>query len=309
MTDMANFIIRNLVNEDGGAQISDYGAHVMSWAPTGAFPVLSTPDTVPFRKGEFIDGGIPVVFPWFNQGFERGRLTDRFPRHGFARTRFWRPAAGDASDQAGPDPTGPNRLSSGRRMRYTLDSADVPDDLLARCIGGFAPGSAFRAAYDVRAGHELAVTLTVRNTGSVPFTFEAALHTYLRVGDATRVRLEGLGNSAYLDATLPGFRDPGFPTRTQPRSPVVFTACGVDRVYYAGNGLLLRDDAWNRSIAIERTGATQTVVWNPGAERSEWQKFVCVESAAIRELAVTLEPGESHALGQTLRTLRTPCGC
>ena len=297
MTDMANFIIRNLINEDGGAQISDYGAHVMSWTPTGGFPVLWTPAAVPFREGEFIDGGIPVVFPWFNQGFERGRLTDRFPRHGFARTSFWRPAADDV-----PDPADPNRLSSDRRMRYTLDSADVPADLLARCTGGFAPGSAFRAAYDVRAGHELAVTLTVRNTGSVPFTFEAALHTYLRVGDATRVRLEGLGNSAYLDATLPGFREPGFPTRTQPRSPVVFTASGVDRVYYAGNGLLLRDDAWNRSIAIERTGATQTVVWNPGAERSEWREFVCVESAAIRELAVTLEPGESHALGQTLRT-------
>ena len=51
------------------------------------------------------------------------------------------------------------------------------------------------------------------------------------------------------------------------------------------------------------------MVWNPAepygvlvndSVNEEWRRFVCCEAAACREHAVRLEPGESHALTQTL---------
>src|SRR6478735_5794118 len=46
----------------------------------------------------------------------------------------------------------------------------------------------------------LRMTLTVDNTGSAPWTFAAALHTYLRVHEIAEVRLEGLLGANRWDA-------------------------------------------------------------------------------------------------------------
>ena len=67
-----------------------------------------------------------------------------------------------------------------------------------------------------------------------------------------------------------------------------------------------------RVIRIGKTGSPQTVVWNPGeqggnaiahAKTGEWRGFVAVEAAACRDRIVTLSPGESYMLSQSIAVM------
>ena len=84
---ITSFTIRNVANEDGAAQISDFGAHVLSWTPAGGHPAVWQPKAV--YLGKPIRGGVPVVLPWFALGFEHGEIAGKKPKHGFARTTVW----------------------------------------------------------------------------------------------------------------------------------------------------------------------------------------------------------------------------
>ena len=60
------FTIRDIVNEDATASVSDYGAHVLSWAPAGEQAVVWRPKAIYLKEGTAIRGGVPIIFPWFN---------------------------------------------------------------------------------------------------------------------------------------------------------------------------------------------------------------------------------------------------
>lgn len=282
-------ILRTLVNDDASATVSDYGAHLIAWTPrTTNASVLWQPHAMPLVEGTAMRAGVPLVFPWFNGGYEHGAMTAKKPKHGIARVSFWKADAATLND---------------RHIRYTLDSADLDADTLAQMISG--PDSRFTATFDIDAGDMLTMALTVTNTGDVPIAYEAALHTYFRVGDATRASVIGLTGARYLDAT----RD-GFPECVQDDDAMAFTGEVLDRIYYSESEVQLRDEAFGRTIVIGKSGSPQTVVWNPGEvggnaladlDEGEWRDFVCVEAAANREHAVSVAPGSSHTLSQTLR--------
>ncbi|PLS26350.1 D-hexose-6-phosphate mutarotase [Bifidobacterium parmae] len=282
----ASFTIRDLVNADGSASISDYGAHVLRWAPQGQSDVVWRPHAIHLYEGKAIRGGVPVIFPWFNSGFDPANTAAKTPKHGFARSSFWHPVDGSVTD---------------RHVEYVLDSGEIDDATLAQFVGNDAPR--FHASYTVDAGESITMALTVTNDGDAEFSYEAALHTYLAVGDVTRAHVVGLDGADYLDTTLPGF-----PVRTQ-SGDVTFDGTMVDRIYLTDAPLELHDDAADRTILSSSQGATATVVWNPGEEAGnaigdletgEWRGFVCVEAAANRDRMITLRPGESHTLSQTL---------
>lgn len=85
----STFTIRDIVNEDATASVSDYGAHVLSWAPAGEQTVVWRPKAIHLKEGTAIRGGVPIIFPWFNSGFEGGHVASKKPKHGFARNSFW----------------------------------------------------------------------------------------------------------------------------------------------------------------------------------------------------------------------------
>ena len=70
---ITTFTIRNVANEDGAAQISDFGAHVLSRTPAGGHPAVWQPKAV--YLGEPIRGGVPVVLPWFALGSSMAKST------------------------------------------------------------------------------------------------------------------------------------------------------------------------------------------------------------------------------------------
>lgn len=261
--------------------VSDYGAHVTRWAPADLGDLLYLSSTAHFAEGKAIRGGVPICFPWFADG----PTGDRRPAHGFARITPWRRRSHKVRESTGV-----------LEAEYELTQDDLDEQ--ARASFPFA----FTALFDVAlAPSHSRFTLRVTNHDDEPFTFEAALHTYLRVSDIGAVRVDGLDGASYIDKTA----DRAVRTQSGP----VLLGEEVDRIYESTADVVVRDDDLGRAIRVRGLGAPHTVVWNPGPEKGEaaadigdgeWRWFVCVESAATGDRAVTLHPGARHELEQQI---------
>jgi glucose-6-phosphate 1-epimerase len=254
------------------------GAHLTGWQPAGEQPVLFLSERSAFEPGKAIRGGVPIIFPWF--GARTATLdsprTDG-PSHGFARTALWELAFAAI---AGDD------------LHLTLTLA--PNDA-SRALGY----DHFQLAYQLILGSELRMSLTVANPGTAPLHFEEALHTYLRVGDARRVRISGLSDTDYIDKT------DGFKRKHQIETTLTLTG-ETDRPYLNTEQTVALDDpVLKRGIAVSKSGSRTTVVWNPWLELSAklsdmspdgWQTMTCIETANAADNALTLQPGAQHTM-------------
>lgn len=257
-------------------EIYDHGAHLVSWVPAGREPVLWMSGRSQFEPGAPIRGGVPICWPWFGAGL----TGDRTPAHGVARTTAWRLLETTEA---------PEHVSA----RYRLTDDDVD-----------AFGSPFLAEYTVTAGECLDLALTITNAGDVPITMEEALHAYIRVGDVTRIRIDGLDGAAYLDRAPDA--TPGWHRQD---GPLTFTG-ETDRIYRSTGDITVVDAELNREITIARTGSADAVVWNPWVAKSaamsdfgddEWPTTVCVEGANVVQDAIVVQPGQSHTLCYAMR--------
>ncbi len=146
----------------------------------------------------------------------------------------------------------------------------------------------------------LTVRLSIRNQGQAPFSFTAALHTYLRVNNLDATTLQGLEAAGFEDS-----RDGS--ARAAEGEPVRFRS-EVDRLYPAcAHELLLAQG--DEAMRINAEGFRDTVVWNPGEALAasmadlgpgEHRHFVCVESGTIAT-SVSLAPGEEWSGAQRLQ--------
>jgi glucose-6-phosphate 1-epimerase len=257
---------------DGASAIATLqGAHIVSWSPMPDEEVLFVSGASAFEAGRPIRGGIPVCFPQFA---ERGPLV----KHGFARTLPWRfVGVGDTP--------------AGAQATFVLASS-------AATLALWPHAFALELVATVDARH-LDVELRVANTGADAFAFAAALHTYLRVSEATSARLSGLQGARYAD------REP--PARgTEPRHVVDFVE-PIDRVYFSAPPSTVLEEG-GLARRIEQRGFADTVVWNPGAalaatmadmDADGWRRMVCVEAAAVDPMIV-LEPGVRWSGGQSV---------
>lgn len=256
-----------------------HGAHVAAWQPAGAEEVLFMSRQSRFEPGSPIRGGVPICFPWF---------ADRAgaPAHGFARQREW-------------------RLSDARHGGdgVVAVSLELHDDEATRALWPHR----FAAAFTARFGATLEMTLEVANRGDAPFTFEAALHTYFGVSDIHDVAVRGLEGSAYVDR-LAGPAEQG-------AEPIRFAA-ETDRIHQpSGADCLLDDPGRRRRVRVSKAGSGATVVWNPWIAKAqrlsdfaddEWRRMLCIETANIGASAVSVAPGRSHAMTQTVRLEALP---
>ena len=251
----------------------DHGAHVTSWIPAGQADVLWMSPLCDYDSAAALRGGIPVVFPWFGAGRSRALR----PSHGFGRLSTW--ALTSVDEQ-------PDHVTVTHTLR-DVESTEFP--------------YSFQATHVVTFGSDLDVRLIVENTGSVPFSFEEALHTYLAVGDAREVAVLGLEGAPYLDSVKGG------QVSTQ-LGPIVIDG-EVDRIYLSDRDVTVVDPALERTILVSKANSHHTVVWNPWIDRAAaladmpgdgWTMMLCIEGANLTEHAVTLQPGESHTMGYAL---------
>lgn len=261
-----------ICNRHARALIYLQGAHVLSFRPVGEGEVLWSSVRSHFAPGKPIRGGIPICFPWFGAG-----ATPAHPAHGFARlTPFELVQVEDKDDGA-------------THLRLRLVDSDATRALWPH---------PFAVSVDITVGKSLVMAFTVANTGSAPFTFEEALHTYFDVADVRNVSVVGLEDAPFLDKVAGG------EAKSIP-GPIRFEA-ETDRVYNATTAVTRIDDPdLVRSIVVEKEASNTTVVWNPWVAKAakmpdygdeEWPGMVCVESANAGADKLTLQPGETHKL-------------
>lgn len=261
-----------------GARAAVYlqGAHVAGWTDAAGDELLFVSARSRFEPGAAVRGGIPVIFPQFA---DQGPL----PKHGFARTSAWEQVDG------GTDADG----AAWALLR-------LADSEATRALWPHAFRAELRVAVDAGS---LAVALRVANTGDGTMAFTCALHTYFRVDDVRRAAVEGLRGVSYLDKLEAGAAFP------EEREAVEF-AGETDRVYVAApDRLRVRGAAGGRTVALEKRGFRDAVVWNPWEEGArklpdmaddEYLRMLCVEPASAAE-PVHLAPGEEWTGEQRLR--------
>ena len=276
--------VLDVKTEQCEARVSAYAAHVATWAPIVPGDVVARPGLfcsprTAWGGGKAIRGGVPVCFPWFgaraNDPQPGGKPS---PAHGFARTRPWFTERVELAD-------------NGRVEVTFLLVSD--DDTLALWP------HAFEARLTASLGTSLSVALEVTNVDDEAFDYEAALHTYLTVSDVEQIALHGLQGTRFVDKVDGGTE------KVHGREPLRF-AGETDRVFVATKQAIVVEDAGlARSLRVEKTGSSATVVWNPWLVKATamtdlggdaWRSFVCVEAANVRPQAVTLSPGASHVL-------------
>jgi len=259
---------------DGSAfVVSLHGAQLLSWTTSDSAERLYLSPRAVFDGQAAIRGGVPICCPQFNQ---RGML----PKHGFMRNLPW--------ENRGVDP------NSGELVLRLRDNPATrklwPHSFEARLHVGMGPG-------------RLRTTLTLLNVDHAPFSFAAALHTYLRVDDIAEVRLEGLQGANRWDS----LRD----DRHVETAPALRFDAEFDSVYAApAKPMRLVQPSGTLEIT-QSASCSETVVWNPGAvlgakladmPEDGYRHMLCVEAARIDE-QVLLLPGAQWQGWQQLRVL------
>lgn len=260
---------------DGSAAVVlRHGAHVVSWQAAGWGEQLYLSPTAVAGEGKAVRGGIPVIFPQFEQ-----RGPDRsLPRHGLARTRAWMLD----EHRAGHD--------------HALATFTLSDTSQTRALWPHA----FLLEYTVSLGPQrLDLELHVHNPGDTAWSFSAALHTYLAASDIGQLRLQGLEGRRFIDALTGGEYIEDHPEKR--------FAGEIDRIYdKVPRSLLLRDGP--RRLTIETETFEDAVLWNPGPDKcaalsdmpdGDWRQMLCVEAAQIID-PPTLQPGDSWTARQSL---------
>jgi glucose-6-phosphate 1-epimerase len=245
------------------ATITLYGAHLVSWktAPgpqAGTAGIHATDGQERLFLGTLsaldgsraIRGGVPVIFPQFA---ERGQGM----RHGFARVSTWRLL--DSGEQDGA-----------AFALLALNGADLAPALAAAWPHPFE--LSLRVSVQAQS---LVMALEVRNTGTHPFPFAAALHTYYLVEDVEAVRIDGV------------------------QAETLAITDKLDQVFERIGGQIGFDTGADK-LHLQQSGFADAVVWNPGAvdaaaladmEDEEYRRFVCIEPALLTPQV--LEPGGS----------------
>lgn len=272
--DAGGLVIVRISNTHAQAAIALQGAHVMTFQPKGAQPVIWLSPAAKLAPGKSIRGGVPVCWPWFG-----AHATDSsFPAHGFARAVPWQMAESEAL------PDGSTRIT------FELPQGSIPPAQWPH---------ACRVRNIVTVGRSLTVELVTGNTGGAAFEIGEALHTYFAISDVDKVRISGLDGCAYLDKVG------DWQCKTQ-QGDVTITS-EVDRLYVnTETDCLIEDRSLQRRIRIAKSGSRSTVVWNPWIEKAAkmgdfgsdtgYRGMLCVESANAAENVVSVAPGAIHTL-------------
>ena len=255
------------------AELSIYGAHMLSFIPKGFDDLLWVSRDSIYKEGTAIRGGIPVCWPWFGAH----PLESSVYSHGFARRNSWQLI------KCAVDKDGIAVIN----LELTGDEDQMP--------GWPYP---FQAEIEVRAGSKLEVELKSINKGDVPFEIKNALHTYFSVGDVRKIRVVGLDGVSYGDDTASG-------AIKKQIGDITFSS-EVDRNYRnSSDKCEIIDPGKNRKIIVSKKGSLTTVVWNPWVEKAaalpdfandEYLEMVCVETVNSFDDTRKVMPGSSHSM-------------
>lgn len=259
--------IAALVAPKAVCEVALHGGQVLSYRPLGHRDALYLSPLADFAPGKAIRGGIPVCWPWFGaapEGMPPGTAS-----HGFARRALWHPVESEYS-------------ANETALTLELTHEDATDS---------AWPFPYQLKLTITLGDCLTLDLQTRNLGDKPFTCGEALHAYLRVADARRATLHGIGPA-----------------------PIAFSDDhGIDTVFPQGDIVAaLTDPVLERTVAVAADDASAVVVWHPPLAHDFAdlplegpRHFVCVEPANPHHTGgqFTVAPGQAHTLTMRLQCL------
>ncbi|MBQ4670321.1 MULTISPECIES: D-hexose-6-phosphate mutarotase [Aeromonas] len=256
------------------AEISLFGAHVLSYQRHDEPASIWLSDKAVLDGSKPIRGGIPLCWPWF--GPAPARVGSGKPSHGFARTSLW--TLDGVSDHG-----------DGTLVHLSLRDNEATRQLWPH---------AFELELDVLVGKELALVLTTRNTGKEPLVYGGALHTYLQISEPEAVSVSGLGEP-YADK-LTG-------QNGQQQGPLTLNG-PLDRVYWQPDAQVSIQDG-ERQTRVVSGNHDSVVVWTPWLEGASamadmsddgYRTMLCVEAAIASEAGVTVAPDEEHSFSTVI---------
>jgi glucose-6-phosphate 1-epimerase len=267
-------------NDHAKAGICLYGGHVTQFSPkTDNRERLWVSPNTKRDASKPIRGGIPICWPWFGD-FKLSPLCSlkhqdaNFPAHGFLRTQNW-------------------------FVETVIESKEHTQLVLKPSS---TSGSGFNHKADVTfivtVSKVLTLDLVTKNTGTEPFSYSCALHTYFAVDNIEQTQLEGLSGD-YLDKTH------GFDSFETPKSYGFVSE--TDRVHLSTPEKLSIQNGFK--TGIDSYGHDSVVVWNPWIEKSVsmqdmtddgYKHMLCVETAITQLPGCILAPGTSHSLKQVI---------
>jgi len=262
------FACIEVVNDAACAEIALQGGHIFHFAPCDKEPLLWLSDESPFEYGKAIRGGVPICWPAF------GMNNPKLPQHGFARTCMFSFVSSREIDEG---------------------TTEVVLSLIDNEISRALWNNKFELLLKITVSNELSIELTTVNKDKKSFTITQALHSYFQISDISNIAIQGLNQKPYLDA-LSGIIH-------HQDGDVTFDK-EVDRVYQEVDANIVLKDT-DRSIELEHSGSSSSVIWNPWIEKGKrmsgmsddaYKEFVCIETANAYGDFKVLEPGESHTL-------------
>lgn len=266
-----------ITTEISSATISPFGAQVCKWAPKDHPPVLYLSPKSILDGSAPIRGGVPICWPWFGNH----PADDSKPSHGFVRTRFWTLVSAESNGRSA-------------KLVFNLQSDDKTRALFPH---------EFDLSATIHIADKLRIVLKQKNTGEEPFKVSSALHTYLSVGDISRIQIDGLKGSHYIDKLQPPDAEEVY------QEGALILDEEVDRIYKSMSSVLVRDLERIRSVFVDKAGSRSTVVWNPWVAKSkmlrdlpdrDFSEFLCIEAANAGTDKPTLYPNGSHTLETTI---------
>lgn len=273
-----------------------YGATVTSWKLASGEEQLFVSEKAILDGSKPIRGGIPIVFPVFGPP-PKNHATSSLPQHGFARNSYWEFLGKSFSESVGD---GPRKGGDSVKLDFCLSSTMLREE------SHNAWPFDFGLLYSVTLTKDgLETSLQVHNQGHQAFEFQALLHTYLRIKDISKIRINNLQSATYVDKT------DQYAVKTE-SSPAVAIAQETDRVYLsleqAVPVVILSED--NKTLlSVTREGLDDITIWNPWVDKAkgmsdfgdnEYRQMVCVEPGSVSKFQ-TLDAGDAWEGRQTIR--------
>jgi glucose-6-phosphate 1-epimerase len=200
--------------------------------------------------------------------------------HGFARNSLW------TLDRLASEE---DSTTAALSLAFDQPPAQWPHSFVLRCL------------FTLHAG-ALTQCLEVTNTGSEPFEFTTALHTYFKVSDIADAYVDDLSGCSYLDSL------DGRSRKLEHAARIEF-AQEVDRVYLSVPRALRVGDAEHAVLISTSEELQDAVVWNPWVDKAkrmpdygddEYRQHVCVEVASCGKPVVLAGGGSTWRGEQTL---------
>lgn len=260
------------------AAFSLHGAHLIHFQAKQAAPLIYVSETAIYDSKKAIRGGVPICWPWF--GSTPQSIEDGLPSHGFARISEWTLAEFSITDL-------------GIDIEFSLESNQITKAIWPH---------QFNLTLKASLTDHIELTLITENTGNEPFNYSGALHTYLHIADQRQCTVKGLATN-YTDSLQNG--------QSKQSKQVLSIDHPIDSIYAVNDGtIVVNDDAYQRTIAVNNEGNDSVVVWNPWVEGAKafadmpddgYRTMLCIESAITAEPGQSVAPGELHKLKTVIR--------